>query len=153
MTNKACIKSATVAKKAAKKTAVKRGAAKAAKPRKTAPQSRSRKAESRPCSPAATLRSRRPTATPPYRPLSRPCRAGNARSGAASTRSSCAPSPARARPSNGIRRCMGWKGQGWFVSFRCFTKYVKVAFFRGASLRPAPPGGIEEQGRAVSRYP
>ena len=28
----------------------------------------------------------------------------------------------------------------WFLSFHCFTKYVKVAFFRGASLRPLPPG-------------
>ena len=32
------------------------------------------------------------------------------------------------------------EGQGWFLSFHCFTKYVKVAFFRGASLRPPPPG-------------
>jgi len=30
--------------------------------------------------------------------------------------------------------------QGWFLSFHCFTRYVKVAFFRGASLRPPPPG-------------
>ena len=30
--------------------------------------------------------------------------------------------------------------QTWFLSFHCFTKYVKVAFFRGASLRPVPPG-------------
>jgi hypothetical protein len=30
--------------------------------------------------------------------------------------------------------------QGWFLNFHCFTKYVKVAFFRGASLRPLPPG-------------
>jgi hypothetical protein len=30
--------------------------------------------------------------------------------------------------------------QGWFLSFHCFTKYVKVTFFRGASLRPVPPG-------------
>jgi hypothetical protein len=28
----------------------------------------------------------------------------------------------------------------WFLSFHCFAKYVKVAFFRGASLRPLPPG-------------
>ena len=34
----------------------------------------------------------------------------------------------------------GVEGQGWFLSFHCFTKYVKVAFFRGASLRPVPPG-------------
>ncbi|MCC7501142.1 MAG: DUF1801 domain-containing protein [Flavobacteriales bacterium] len=34
----------------------------------------------------------------------------------------------------------GIEGQGWFVSFHVFAKYVKVAFFRGASLRPLPPG-------------
>ena len=32
------------------------------------------------------------------------------------------------------------EGQGWFLSFHCFTNYVKVAFFRGTSLRPLPPG-------------
>jgi hypothetical protein len=34
----------------------------------------------------------------------------------------------------------GVEGQGWFLSFHCFTHYVKVAFFCGASLRPLPPG-------------
>ncbi len=34
----------------------------------------------------------------------------------------------------------GIEGRGWFLSFRCFTKYVKVTFFRGRSLRPVPPG-------------
>ena len=34
----------------------------------------------------------------------------------------------------------GIEGQGWFLSFHCFTKYVKVVFFRGMSLRPVPPG-------------
>jgi hypothetical protein len=34
----------------------------------------------------------------------------------------------------------GIDGRGWFLSAHCFTKYVKVAFFRGASLRPPPPG-------------
>ena len=34
----------------------------------------------------------------------------------------------------------GLEGRGWFLSVHCFTKYVKVAFFRGASLRPLPPG-------------
>ena len=29
---------------------------------------------------------------------------------------------------------------GWFLSYHCFTKYVKVTFFRGTSLRPVPPG-------------
>ena len=47
----------------------------------------------------------------------------------------------------GVRKAVKWnspfygvEGQGWFLSFHCFTKYVKVAFFRGASLRPVPPG-------------
>ncbi len=31
-------------------------------------------------------------------------------------------------------------GDGWFLSIHCFTKYVKVAFFRGTSLQPIPPG-------------
>jgi hypothetical protein len=34
----------------------------------------------------------------------------------------------------------GIEGQGWFLNFHCFTRYVKVAFFRGTSLRPLPPG-------------
>jgi hypothetical protein len=34
----------------------------------------------------------------------------------------------------------GVEGQGWFLGFHCLTKYVKVAFFLGRSLRPVPPG-------------
>ena len=34
---------------------------------------------------------------------------------------------------------------GWFLSFHCFTKYVKVAFFRGTSLRPVPPGESKDK--------
>lgn len=33
----------------------------------------------------------------------------------------------------------GIKGQGWFLGFHCITKYIKVSFFQGASLRPLPP--------------
>jgi len=33
----------------------------------------------------------------------------------------------------------GVKDEGWFLSFHCFAKYIKVAFFRGLSLRPVPP--------------
>ncbi|HEX7879871.1 MAG TPA: DUF1801 domain-containing protein [Candidatus Eisenbacteria bacterium] len=47
----------------------------------------------------------------------------------------------------GVRKAVKWnspfygvEGQGWFLSFHCFTKYIKVAFFRGAALRPLPPG-------------
>jgi hypothetical protein len=46
-----------------------------------------------------------------------------------------------------VRKAVKWnspfygvEGKGWFLSFHVFTRYVKVTFFRGASLRPAPPG-------------
>jgi hypothetical protein len=39
----------------------------------------------------------------------------------------------------------GFEGKGWFVSIHCFTNYVKVTFFRGASLRPVPPGKSKYQ--------
>jgi hypothetical protein len=34
----------------------------------------------------------------------------------------------------------GIEGQGWFLGVHCFTKYVKITFFRGTKLRPLPPG-------------
>ena len=47
----------------------------------------------------------------------------------------------------GVRKAVKWnspfygvEGQGWFLSFHVFTRYVKVTFFRGASLKPVPPG-------------
>jgi hypothetical protein len=46
-----------------------------------------------------------------------------------------------------VRKAVKWnspfygiEGQGWFLSFHVFTRYVKVTFFRGTSLRPVPPG-------------
>ncbi|MBP9891296.1 MAG: DUF1801 domain-containing protein [Planctomycetes bacterium] len=39
----------------------------------------------------------------------------------------------------------GIEGQGWFLSLHCFTKYVKVAFFKGASLSPVPPGKSKQK--------
>ena len=36
-------------------------------------------------------------------------------------------------------------GRGWFLSFHCYAKYVKVAFFRGASLRPVPHGESKQR--------
>ena len=52
----------------------------------------------------------------------------------------------------GVRKAVKWnspfygiEGQGWFLSLHCFTKYVKVAFFRGASLRPVPPGESKQK--------
>ena len=34
----------------------------------------------------------------------------------------------------------GIEGEGWFVSYHCFAKYIKVTFFRGTSLKPVSPG-------------
>ena len=39
----------------------------------------------------------------------------------------------------------GMEEQHWFLSFHCFDKYVKVAFFRGAHLRPIPPGPSKQK--------
>jgi hypothetical protein len=39
----------------------------------------------------------------------------------------------------------GLEGQGWFLGIHVFTNYVKVAFFRGASLRPVPPGKSKQE--------
>ena len=39
----------------------------------------------------------------------------------------------------------GIEGQGWFLGVHCFTKYVKVAFFRGTSLHPLPPGQSKQK--------
>jgi hypothetical protein len=39
----------------------------------------------------------------------------------------------------------GIEGQGWFLGIHCFTKYIKVAFFRGKSLRPMPPGESKQK--------
>lgn len=33
----------------------------------------------------------------------------------------------------------GMEGQGWFLSYHCFTKYIKVAFLKGMELDPLPP--------------
>ena len=51
-----------------------------------------------------------------------------------------------------VRKAVRWNspfygvaGQGWFLNFHCYTKYVKVAFFRGTSLRPVPPGESKDQ--------
>ncbi|AZO73803.1 MAG: DUF1801 domain-containing protein [Mesorhizobium sp.] len=34
----------------------------------------------------------------------------------------------------------GMEGEGWFLGIHCFTRYIKVAFLRGMSLKPVPPG-------------
>ncbi len=33
----------------------------------------------------------------------------------------------------------GVEGQGWFISYHCFTKYIKITFFKGVELDPIPP--------------
>ena len=56
----------------------------------------------------------------------------------------------------GVRKAVKWNSpfygveggreeSGWFLSFHCFTKYIKVAFFRGALLRPVPPGESKQR--------
>ncbi|MEI9851577.1 MAG: DUF1801 domain-containing protein [Sphingomonas sp.] len=61
-----------------------------------------------------------------------------------------------ARTVPGARKAVKWnspfygvEGEGWFLSFHCFAKYVKIAFFRGASLDPVPP---VESRDASTRY-
>lgn len=45
-----------------------------------------------------------------------------------------------------VRKAVRWntpfygiEDRGWFLAYHCFTKYVKVTFLNGASLRPVPP--------------
>ncbi|MBN8992836.1 MAG: DUF1801 domain-containing protein [Rhizobiales bacterium] len=52
----------------------------------------------------------------------------------------------------GVHKAVKWnsplygiEGQGWFLGIHVFTKYVKVAFFRGTSLRPVPPGASRQK--------
>jgi hypothetical protein len=136
MANKTSIRSTKVAKKAA----AKRFDAKAAKPRKTAAKSRSRKAA-------------KPTLLAGGNP-----RIAKA-DGAAPVQAYIAAMPGWKRDVGrrldalivrtvpGVRKAVKWnspfygvEGQGWFLGIHCFTNYVKVAFFRGTSLRPVPPG-------------
>jgi hypothetical protein len=136
MAGKAPRKPANVARKAA----AKRRAANAAKPRKTALKSLSRKAAK-----PALLSGGNPQIAKAY--------------GDAPVQAYIAAMPdwksdigrrldaLIARTVPGVHKAVKWnspfygiEGQGWFLNFHCFTKYVKVAFFRGTSLRPVPPG-------------
>jgi hypothetical protein len=47
----------------------------------------------------------------------------------------------------GVKKAVKWnspfyglEGQGWFLSFHAFNKYLKLSFFKGAALKPPPPG-------------
>ena len=145
MANKTSIKSTKVAKKAA----VKRVAAKTAKPRKTARESQSRK-----------------VARPPLLAGGNPQIAKA--DGDAPVQAYIAAMPGWKRDVGrrldalivrnvpNVRKAVRWnspfygiEGQGWFLGIHCLTKYVKVAFFRGTSLRPVPP--VESKQKEV-RY-
>ena len=52
----------------------------------------------------------------------------------------------------GVHKAVKWnspfygvESQSWFLSFHSYTNYIKVAFFRGASLRPLPPGESKQK--------
>jgi hypothetical protein len=54
-----------------------------------------------------------------------------------------------------VRKAVRWnspfygiEGQGWFLSFHVFARYVKVTFFSGTSLQPIPPGGTPKSKEA-----
>ena len=56
----------------------------------------------------------------------------------------------------GVRKAVKWNspfygvdGQGWFLAFHVFSRYVKVTFFRGTSLVPAPKGGSSKEARWI----
>src|SRR6476660_3705979 len=143
MANKTSIKSTKVAKKAA----AKRVAAKAAKPRKMEPKSQSRKVAK-----PALLAGGNPQIAKA--------------DGDAPVQAYIAAMPGWKRDVGrrldalivrtvpGVRKAVKWnspfygvedEGQGWFLSFHCFTKYIKVTFFRGTSLRPVPPGASKHK--------
>lgn len=52
----------------------------------------------------------------------------------------------------GVQKAVKWNSpfygtekDYWFLSLHCFTKYVKVTFFRGTALRPLPPGESKQK--------
>jgi hypothetical protein len=56
-----------------------------------------------------------------------------------------------------VRKAVKWnspfygiEGQGWFASFHTFANFVKVTFFQGTSLQPAPPGGKAKDARWIN---
>jgi hypothetical protein len=131
--------------KVANRAAAKRGAAKAAKPRKTAPKSRSRKVAK-----PVLLSGGNPQIAKAY--------------GDPPVQAYIAAIPGWKRDVGrrldalivrtvpGVRKAVKWNSplygvedQVWFLGIHCFTKYVKVAFFRGASLRPLPPGESKQK--------
>jgi hypothetical protein len=58
-----------------------------------------------------------------------------------------------ARTVPGVKRAVRWNSpfygtaeRGWFLGVHCLTKYVKLAFFRGTSLKPMPPVESKNEG-------
>jgi len=56
------------------------------------------------------------------------------------------------REAPNVRKAVRWnspfygiEGQGWFVSFHVFTRYVKLTFLQGALLQPEPPGAGKDK--------
>lgn len=56
----------------------------------------------------------------------------------------------------GVKKAVRWnspfygrEGQGWFVAFHVFTRYLKVTFFKGTELQPQPPGGTGKEARWI----
>jgi len=52
----------------------------------------------------------------------------------------------------GVRKAVKWNSplygmeeHHWFLGVHCFAKYIKVAFFRGAALKPIPPGTSKQK--------
>jgi hypothetical protein len=55
-----------------------------------------------------------------------------------------------------VRKAIRWhcpfygvEGQGWFLAFSAFQRHVKLTFFKGASLDPAPPAGAAREARSL----
>ena len=51
-----------------------------------------------------------------------------------------------------VRKAVRWnsswygiEGEGWFVSYHVFARYVKVTFINGAALRPVPAGSGKDK--------
>jgi hypothetical protein len=141
MANKTSNKSAKIAKKAA----AKRRAAKAAKPRKTAPNPQSRKAVK-----PALLSGGNPQIAKGYgeAPVQAYIVAMQGWKRDVGRRLDALVVRTVPDVHKGVKwnsPFYGIEGQGWFLSFHCFTKYIKVAFFRGTSLRPVPPGESKQK--------
>lgn len=141
MANKTHKKSA----KAARKTSAKRGAAKAAKPRKTAPKSQSLKAAK-----PALLSGGNPQIAKAYGDA--PVQVYIAAMPGWKSDAGRRLDALIVRTVPDVHKAVKWnspmygiEGHGWFLGIHCFTKYVKVAFFRGASLHPVPPGESKQK--------